>query len=267
LFIPGYNVLKLGIDYVVPEIIGNLGKGGTASIYGGTLINPLLIGKHGLTNIAVKLFPEKAGDHENSSASESSANDSFLYEVAIMNLIQPNPHIVKFIGFMETPRCAIIMKQYEGSLYGLLKEKIIAIDPNLCFKVARDVANGMKLIHGMNILHLDVKPHNILWERLEDGSLNFCICDFGFASLVGESRAIVSGLQVPKSVGITVRYTAPEVFVRLALSSNNSGRVNTDLCRKIDVYAFGLSIYEVMNGGSFWKDLDYAGIIKKVQIG
>ena len=273
MFIPGYNILSLGIDYIVPENIENLGSGGTASIYGGTLINPMLVGKHGLTNLAVKVFPEgtkklsEPGTRTVSTSSSAAVNASFLYEVAIMNLIPPNPNIVKFIGFMENPRCAIIMKQYEGSLYALIKDKSITIDPILSGKIARDVAAGMKLIHGMNILHLDIKPQNILWEMLRDGSLNFCICDFGFASLVGESRKIVSGLQVPKSVGITVRYTAPEVFVRLAMPSNNGGRVNSDLDKKIDVYAYGLTMYEVMFGGSFWKDVDYAEIIARVQRG
>ena len=254
LCLPGYNILKFGTDLILPESQFRLGKGGTASIYVGTLINPKLVEKHGFNSVAIKVFPPHSGQ-----------NESFRYEVAIMNLIPSNPNTVKFVGYTEAPQPAIVMKQYEDSLYNLIQNG--SIEPDLAFKAARDIASGLQLIHSINILHLDVKPQNMLWERLSNGSLNFCICDFGFASLVGDSRDIVSGLRVPKTVGVSVRYTAPEVFVYLSMAVNG-GRLESELSKKIDIYSYGISMYEMLLGSLFWKELTtFEEIIQKISAG
>ena len=249
LCLPGYNALKLGTDLILPKSSGRLGKGGTASIYVGSLINPKLVEKHGFSNVAVKVIPKPE------------QSESFRYEVAIMNLIPQNPNTVRFVGYMEAPQSAIVMKQYEDSLYNLIKNS--TIDPDLAVKAARDIASGLKIVHGLDILHLDVKPQNVLWARLSNGTLNFCICDFGFASLAGDSRNIVSGLRTPKSVGVSVRYTAPEIFVHLSLGSKG-GRVHSDLSKKVDVYSYGLSMYEMLLGSLFWKEFEFEEIMGKV---
>ena len=263
MYIPGYNILNLGIDYMVPENVDGLGIGGTASIYRGTMINPMMIQKHGFTDIAIKVFPDQL---DVADASNSNEMDSFRYEVAIMNLIPPNPNVVRFVGYTETPKSAIIMKCYEGSLRDLIRDNQVTIDAKLTQKIARDIATGMKIIHAMNILHLDIKPLNILWERLHDGGLNFCVCDFGFASLVGEERKIVSGIQIPNSIGITIRYTAPEVFARLRLP-RKGGRVNTEIDKKIDVFAYGMSMFEVLLGDTFWPNMDLGEIENMIESG
>ena len=253
MYLPGYNMLKLGTDLTLPKSSDKLGKGGTASIYAGTLINPKLVEKHGFNTVAVKVFSLTSGQDE-----------SFRYEVAIMNLIPLNPNTVRFVGYMEAPQPAIVMKQYEDSLYNLIQNS--TINPDLAFKAATDIATGLQLIHSLNILHLDVKPQNMLWERLSDGSLNFCICDFGFASLVGDSRDIVSGLRVPKTVGVSVRYTAPEVFVFLS-SADHYRRLDSELSKKIDVYSYGISMYEMLLGSLFWKELSFEEIVQKITTG
>ena len=260
---PGYNSLTMNIDFIIPEQ-SQLGRGGTASIFSGNLINQTLIQMHGTSEIAVKVFPK---DESMLSASSIDQKSNFMYEVALMNLIPASPNIVKFIGHMESPELAIIMKKYEGSLDGLISKKVVPMGPALAFKIATDIASGMNLIHNMNVLHLDVKPHNMLWERTSDGGLNFCICDFGFASLVGESRNVISGLQIPKAVGITIRYTAPEVFLNLAMRSNEAGRAKSESCKKIDVYAYGLSMYFVLLGANYWPNIETQEIMVRVRQG
>ncbi|PPS01070.1 hypothetical protein GOBAR_AA19595 [Gossypium barbadense] len=91
------------------------------------------------------------------------------------------------------------------------------------------IARGLEYLHrGCNtrILHLDVKPHNVLLDE------NFCpkISDFGLAKLCPK-ESVISVLDARGKIG----YIAPELF------SRNFGRVS----HKADVYSLGMMVLEM----------------------
>jgi serine/threonine protein kinase len=96
-------------------------------------------------------------------------------------------------------------------------EKIISI--------ALDVARGLEYIHSQGVVHRDIKPENILFDE------NFVvkIADFGiaceetFCDLLVEDEG-------------TYRWMAPEMVKREAYN------------RKVDVYSFGLLLWEMVTG-------------------
>ena len=121
-------------------------------------------------------------------------------------------------------------------------------------------------IHSNNfetLLYID----NILVETLDQSPFyRFSICDFGFASLVGQDgsnapRTVVSGLQVPKTAGITARYAAPELFVKLEILG---ARLNTEIDKKIDVFAYSMILYETLTRQVPWSDIKDLAEIKAV---
>ncbi|KAJ8633974.1 hypothetical protein MRB53_027310 [Persea americana] len=79
----------------------------------------------------------------------------------------------------------------------------------------------------MQILHFDIKPHNILLDE------NFIpkVSDFGLAKFYPTEESIVSMTAARGTFG----YMAPELFYR------NIGRVSN----KSDVYSFGMMLLEV----------------------
>jgi serine/threonine protein kinase len=79
----------------------------------------------------------------------------------------------------------------------------------------------------MQILHFDIKPHNILLDE----NLNPKISDFGLAKLYPANDSIVSLTAARGTVG----YMAPELFYK------NIGRVSY----KADVYSFGMLLMEM----------------------
>ncbi|THG11698.1 hypothetical protein TEA_008661 [Camellia sinensis var. sinensis] len=98
------------------------------------------------------------------------------------------------------------------------------------YEISLGVAHGIEYLHrgcDMQILHFDIKPHNILLDE------NFTpkVSDFGLAKLYPTDNSIV---YVTAARG-TMGYMAPELFYK------NIGRVSY----KVDVYSFGMLLMEM----------------------
>lgn len=243
-YVPGYRLMKYGVDFEMPRDPEKIGSGGTASLYVGELINTQIIASNGFKrDVAVKVFKI-----------DPSNSKSFYYEVGILAGLKGHPNVIELIGYTEHPFYSMIMKKYKCSLQHVLDEGqgSIGILPKSfasAMLIARDIVSGMKAIHSKGLLHLDLKPLNVLIDEYSDsgsnGTISFrcVICDFGSSSIIGEVPK-VTGFIAPENMGFTVRYTPPEVFRRLLARDNT--RPSTEYDKKIDVYAFAITMYEVI---------------------
>ena len=105
-------------------------------------------------------------------------------------------------------------------------------------------------------------------EINSDGSFTCAICDFGFASVIGRDNAppVVSGLAIPTTVGLTIKYTAPEIFDQV--KDGVSSRLNKEEDKKVDVYAYAVTMYEVVfRKEPYQGESDFAQIMFKVKAG
>ena len=109
-----------------------------------------------------------------------------------------------------------------------LKDKIRdegPLDILTAVSIASDIANGLCHAHSNNIVHCDIKPHNILMTG--DGHAK--IADFGIARAVTESTLTYSG----NIVG-SVHYFSPEQAQGGAITP------------KSDIYSLGVVMYEML---------------------
>jgi serine/threonine protein kinase len=111
---------------------------------------------------------------------------------------------------------------------------------------------------------MDLKPHNVLIDVRSDGNFNCVICDFGSASVLGDAPK-VQGFSAPEKLEFTVRYTPPEVFRRLMMKEGT--RPSSDMDKSIDVYAFAITMFEVITREKVYKDLTMEQIIESVLAG
>lgn len=121
----------------------------------------------------------------------------------------------------------IVMEYVPGAT---LKAKIQAeapLDIQTVVSIAKDIADGLSHAHANNIVHCDIKPHNILMTTDNHAK----IADFGIARAVTESTMTYSG-----SVVGSVHYFSPE-------QARGSG-----ITPKSDVYSLGIVMYEMLTG-------------------
>ncbi|KAL4272674.1 hypothetical protein GQ457_13G005310 [Hibiscus cannabinus] len=163
--------------------------------------------------------------------------DDKIEEFLQTNNLAPIHHVnvAKLIGF-----CAEGSKQalvYDFMSNGSL-DKIIFTEENKnilgwkkMFDIVVGVARGIDYLHrgcDMQILHFDIKPHNILLDE----NFNPKVSDFGFAKLYSVDDSIVSLTAARGTIG----YIAPELVYK------NLGGVSY----KADVYSFGMLLMEMV---------------------
>ena len=128
-------------------------------------------------------------------------------------------NLIMFLGYVETPN-GIVMKRYLCSFRDVLKDKDTypSLSKEQICEWTQQIATGMQEVHRFNVVHLDLKPLNVLMDKQADGRLVAVVSDFGCANVVGNSKfnsRIVRGLEAPSTAAFTVVYAAPEVRVCL----------------------------------------------------
>ncbi|KAG8096733.1 hypothetical protein GUJ93_ZPchr0013g34964 [Zizania palustris] len=170
-----------------------LGQGGYGSVYKGVLLP-------GDIHVAVKML----------SSSSSCNGEEFISEVSTIGRIH-HVNVVRLVGFCseETRRALVYEYMPGGSLdkYIFSSEKSFSWDK--LNEIALGIARGNNYLHqgcDMQILHFDIKPHNILLDS------NFVpkVADFGLAKLYPRDKSFVP---VSAARG-TIGYIAPEMISR-----------------------------------------------------
>lgn len=112
-------------------------------------------------------------------------------------------------------------------------------------EIGIQVAETVDYIHGRGILHMDIKPANIIF-RQEGDQTSIAVIDFGLAKFDGSAPE-----EDGYSVG-TVYYAAPEVVV---------GEPNSP---KSDVFSLGVTLYEILTGKRPFTGVATTRIFKKI---
>ena len=198
----------LGGRYELEERIGN---GGMAEVY---KAHDRLLSR----TVAVKILHEA---YKN----DTEFIEKFHREAkAAAGMSHPNIVNIYDVG-IEGDDHYIVMEYVPGST---LKKKIqdeAPLDIPTAVHIAKDIADGLAHAHANNIVHCDIKPHNILMTMDNRAK----IADFGIARAVTESTLTYSG-----SVIGSVHYFSPEQARGIGITP------------KSDVYSLGIVLYEML---------------------
>ncbi|MFM0268429.1 AAA family ATPase [Paraburkholderia sediminicola] len=99
-------------------------------------------------------------------------------------------------------------------------------------RIAIALAGALRQVHARGLIHKDIKPGNILADRASGG---VWLTGFGIASRLPRER---QNPEPPELIAGTLAYMAPE----------QTGRMNRSIDSRSDLYALGVTFYEMLTG-------------------
>ncbi len=223
--LPAGSLLLQG-KYRVEKIIG---EGGFGITYGGVdLVNS--------RNVAIKEnWPEKASRQGTTvvwpHTTTPKSRDEQLKKVAteaecLSKCIHPN--IVRvYDSFQENNTAYVVMDFIAGKPLSTIIEEEGTLPKERVKRYLIQLAEALRVIHGANLLHRDIKPDNIIIDRQDRAIL----IDFG------ATKEFIAGQTRQMSVTLTRGYAPLEQY------SYKSKRYAAT-----DIYALCASMYEVLTG-------------------
>uniref|UniRef100_A0A6Q2ZH70 mitogen-activated protein kinase kinase kinase n=1 Tax=Esox lucius TaxID=8010 RepID=A0A6Q2ZH70_ESOLU len=150
-----------------------------------------------------------------------------------------HPNIITFKGICTQAPCYCILMEYcaQGQLYEVLRAGR-KITPSLLIDWAMGIAGGMNYLHLHKIIHRDLKSPNMLITY--DDAVK--ISDFGTSKEMSDKSTKMS-------FAGTVAWMAPEVIR------------NEPVSEKVDIWSFGVVLWEMLTGEVPYKDVDSSAII------
>ncbi|CAD8063725.1 unnamed protein product [Paramecium primaurelia] len=166
-------------------------------------------------------------------------------EKDILTFIE-HPFIVKMKTSFQDQFYIYMLFEYiqGGELFSRLrKEGRFAND--VCLFYATEILTAIIYMHKMQIVYRDLKPENLLIAK--DGHVK--ITDFGFAKKIGNGKTY--------TLCGTPEYLAPEIIKGSKVGYGKS----------VDLWAYGILLFEMLSGYPPFYDNEPIGIYKKILSG
>lgn len=187
------------------------------------------------------------------------SENTFVKEATIASKIS-HPHVVCIFGVLEEEGTfSLLMEMLNEDLRTFLIERVKVTKEReppfpllLSLDVLMQVAQAMKHLHMVGVIHFDLKSLNILishfeitgYEREHHEHYLLKVADFGRAQLLQFDDPSFPGFEPSHG---TTAYIAPEVLEWFDCKSSDREPLRTDP-RKVDVYSFGIVAFEVLTG-------------------
>ncbi|TLM73279.1 serine/threonine-protein kinase [Pseudarthrobacter sp. NamB4] len=208
----------VGGRYRLGEVIG---RGGMSSVY---CARDEKLGR----DVALKLFAPQAPD-----ADELKRQEAEIQLLATLN----HPGLVTLFDagidtrIPDEPRPFLTMELVEGQdLRSRIRHSTVPLEELAV--IGAGIADALAYVHGLGVIHRDIKPGNILLVQIRPGEpLRPKLTDFGIARIVDSTRLTATGTMVG-----TAAYLSPEQALGQPLSPAT------------DIYSFGLVLLECIKG-------------------
>lgn len=214
------------------EIVESIGAGGTASVYKG-------VDTHTGYLVAVKVLW--------SNLSQTDGMQERFRREANHYIYLDHPNIVKLKDFIQKEdTCFLVMEYLEGqTLENYINNVTGPIPAAQAVKIIRHVVAGVQYAHDNHVLHLDLKPSNIIITK--EGCIK--LIDFGIsAKFLEANKGHVMGSPL---------YMSPE---------QTEGDAGIDT--RSDIYSLGITLFQMLTGTTPLKgDMSREELFEKIRKG
>ncbi|MEN8244086.1 MAG: protein kinase [Thermodesulfobacteriota bacterium] len=155
-------------------------------------------------------------------------------------------HHDRVVAFLDKKRSA----QYLVLEYILGKDlrSVVPVNRKVtldkALEITCQIAEGLGYLHGRGVIHLDIKPENIMVTP----DIQIKIIDFGLGRILGAADLLTEDFMEPQG---TPFYIAPEQLLGC----------RDDL--RSDIYSLGMVLYELLTGNLPFKRSTHLAIVKK----
>ncbi|CAH2052646.1 unnamed protein product, partial [Thlaspi arvense] len=218
------------------EDLTELGSGTYGTVYHG---------KWRGTDVAIKRIRKSC--FAGRSSEQDRLTKDFWREAQILSNLH-HPNVVAFYGIVPDGTGGTLATVTEFMVNGSLRHALLKrdrlLDDRKKIIIAMDAAFGMEYLHSKNIVHFDLKCENLL-VNLRDPQRPICkVGDLGLSRI--KRNTLVSG-----GVRGTLPWMAPELL------NGSSTRVS----EKVDVFSYGISLWEILTGEEPYADMHCGAII------
>ncbi len=191
------------------KLIRQIGEGGYGVVW---LANDITNN----TEVAVKIYKDSIPCDMVERARKEYAIGMSLYHPNILPSYDFNHH--EGFLFIVMPYCSF------GSI-----AKSVKIPEHTLWRIIKDIACGLEYLHNCGIIHLDIKPSNILL----DSRGRYVISDFGLSH---SAASLIYSYNKAITIG-GIAYMSPERFA-----------FNKKIDTSSDIWSLGVAIYELVTG-------------------
>lgn len=223
------------------RITGLIAQGGMGVVYDAVQVN---LGRR----VAIKcLHPKYARD--------SVAIARFQHEAVVSGGFG-HPHIVEVfdMGRLEDGAPFLVMERLEGETVTARLRRERRLDLGLAVSIARQTVSALVATHARGILHRDLKPDNLFLVDRGAETPRVKVLDYGVSKAMtslGDPRLTRAGFVMG-----TPTYMASE-----------QARGESDLDGRVDLYAVGVILYEMLTGRLAYMARTPAALLMEMQRG
>ena len=227
------------------QLIRKLATGGMAEVFLAKAAGPMGFEK---TLVLKRILPHLA--------EENAFVEMFLSEAKLAAQLT-HPHVVQIFDFGEANGTYFLAMEYiDGpSLRTLIKRASaqgLELPLAMCARLVSHACEGLAFAHGftdpetgeaLELIHRDISPDNILLSK--QGAVK--VVDFGIAKAAGQAHKTASGVIKGK-----LSYMPPEQVRAESLD------------RRVDVYALGVVLYELLTGHKPFESESDVGLMRSI---
>jgi serine/threonine-protein kinase len=148
----------------------------------------------------------------------------------------PNVCTVYDVGFLEDGRPYIVMERLQGRSLATEIDDGRPMESAMAVDILIQALSGLAAVHDTGVVHRDVKPDNVFLAERPDrpGEIQVKVLDLGTSKPMSGPERDLTGTGI--AIG-TAYYMSPE-----------QARGERDLDGRVDVYACGVMLYEMLSG-------------------
>lgn len=219
------------------ELVDKIGEGGMGNVYS-AIQYPLE------REVAVKVLKPTENNPD--------GEHYFMREVQAINSLR-HPNIVNIVDYGKESdgMLYLVMEHLPGSTLKQIIKRDFPLEPKRICEILAQLLGALEQAHQTQIIHCDLKPANIMVEKVA-GQPDFVkVLDFGIAKIKGPAMEAGPYTQAGNIVG-TFDYMSPEQVMRKEVDG------------RADVWSVGVIMYEMLTRKRIFHDEDAVSIIGRV---